>query len=232
MVSIILPCFRPNKNWQDIIVSGITELRKNTHQEIELILVDDGNTDKTLFSNLDALKKISSNFRFISYETNMGKGYAVRKGVAAATGDYIIYTDINLPYTTQSILQILQKLEEGYHIVIGIKDDNYYSHVPIARKLISRTLRQLIKLFLRLPTTDTQCGLKGFHKDVVPIFTSTTINRYLFDLEFIRESYKPEYKFKVLPLPVTLKENITFSKMNSTILVHESLNFIKLLFRK
>ena len=81
-----------------------------------------------------------------------------------------------------------------------------------------------------MPVTDTQCGLKGFKRAVAPLFLATTIDRYLFDLEFVRNCYKSK-KFRVQAIPVELNENVHFRKMNFRILLPEMFNFIKLLFK-
>jgi len=82
-----------------------------------------------------------------------------------------------------------------------------------------------------MPITDTQCGLKGFKKLVAPVFLSTTVNRYLFDLEFVRNCFIAN-KFRVKAIPVSLNENVHFRSMNYRILFSESVSFIKLLFSK
>ena len=115
-------------------------------------------------------------------------------------------------------------------MAIGIKNDAYYAHVPLVRRYISRYLQFFTRVFLSMPVTDTQCGLKGFKRAVAPLFLATTIDRYLFDLEFVRNCYKSK-KYRVLPFPVTLNENVHFRKMNFRILLPEMFNFIKLLFK-
>jgi hypothetical protein len=62
------------------------------------------------------------------------------------------------------------------------------------------------------------------------LFLQTTINRYLFDLEFIRNCYKGK-TLRVKPVPVALNENVHFRKMDYRILLPEMLNFVKLIFK-
>jgi glycosyltransferase involved in cell wall biosynthesis len=171
-------------------------------------------------------------FKLVQYEENRGKGYAIRQGVIVATGNLIIYTDIDFPYTVESVVTIYTGLNKNeFDVGVGVKNEAYYAHVPLARKVISRFLRFFIGLFLSMPITDTQCGLKGFNQAVKPLFLKTTINRYLFDLEFIRNCFVGR-QFRVKAIPVELNENVQFRKMNYHILLSESINFIRLLFRK
>ncbi|MBK9190506.1 MAG: hypothetical protein IPM77_02840 [Crocinitomicaceae bacterium] len=87
-----------------------------------------------------------------------------------------------------------------------------------------------MKTFLRLPTDDSQCGIKGFNKKGADVFLDTKIDRFLFDLEFIKLASKR--KLNVQIAEVELKPNIVFSKVSFKILFRESLNFLKVLFRK
>jgi hypothetical protein len=78
--------------------------------------------------------------------------------------------------------------------------------------------------------TDTQCGIKGFNKLGRAVFLQTTIDRYLFDLEFIfLASQKKELRLK--PVEVHLKPNILFRAMDYRILLTEGKNFFKVLLK-
>jgi hypothetical protein len=127
---------------------------------------------------------------------------------------------------------IYEKLvSDACDVAVGVKNESYYTHVPFVRRMISKFLRWVVRTFLSMPITDTQCGLKGFKSDVAPLFMQTTIDRYLFDLEFVRNCYKSKI-YRVMPVPVALNENVHFRKMNFRILLPEMLNFVRLLFRK
>ncbi len=230
LLSIIVPCYHPPAGWVAQIVQSVQRIQQQVPDQVEVILVGDGGDAQVYPASLEELKTHLPAFRYITYEHNRGKGYAIRQGVQAAGGDILIYTDVDFPYTVASIMDIYTPLKEGRcDVAIGVKDDAYYSQVPFLRKAISRSLRRMIRLFLSIPVTDTQCGLKGFAMSVRPLFLQTTIDRYLFDLEFIRNSYKTGLRLK--PVPVQLNEGVIFRRMNYRILVPELVNFFKLLFK-
>ena len=171
-----------------------------------------------------------ANFQYIENKENRGKGYAIRCGMTKASGDYIIYTDIDFPYSVDSTVAIYNQLMlDKCDVAAGVKDKAYYKDVPKMRKVISKGLQFFTKTLLSLPISRTQCGLKGFKKSIKYLFLETTIDRYLFDIEFLRNAYKKKYK--VVPIPVVLNENVVFRKMNYKILLPEILNFVKLLFK-
>jgi glycosyltransferase involved in cell wall biosynthesis len=201
---------------------------------IELILVLDGVPHKRpeIAAALNTLSVAIPDITIVQYDTNMGKGYATRKGVQAAKGDIIIYTDVDFPYNTDSIVEVYRKLDANEcDVAAGVKDNDYYAHVPMVRRLISRILRFFIRLFLSMPVTDTQCGLKGMRRSAMGVFLSTTIDRYLFDLEFIYKCFSGG-KLRVQAVPVHLKEEVQFRKMDYRILLPEMVNFIRLVLNK
>ena len=232
-LDIILPSYNPLPGWDDKIISAFKEICKQLPStQIRIILVNDGSVSGITDSNISKIKNAIHFFNYISYTENKGKGFALRRGVAESTAEIIIYTDVDFPYTTESILKLWKILSIGNtDIAAGIADKNYYTKVPASRKLISRCLHFLTKYVLRLKISDTQRGLKGFNEKGKALFLRTTINRYLFDLEFIYLASRKKNNVVLKPVVVQLKENITFSRMKGGILFQEGLNFLKLFFR-
>lgn len=231
-VSLILPCYNPPQDWERNVYTNYTAFCKRIDATPELIIVVDGTSDTVKGEDLIYLQQNIPQLRLIQYAENHGKGYAIRKGVAIATGDIILYTDIDFPYTIESMYAVYGGLQANLHdVAIGVKNDSYYTHIPPLRKAISQALRVMITTFLSLPVTDTQCGLKGFKRSVVPLFLQTTIDRYLFDLEFIRNCYRSK-QYRLQPIPVALNEQVHFRKMSYRILLPELLNFAMLLTKK
>ena len=231
IVSLVLPCYNPAPGWEQVVYANYNSFAKDVQKPVELIIVLDGKSANVSEGSLSFLKTNISALTIVEYPENRGKGYAIRHGVARAKGDIIIYTDIDFPYTEESMRSVYECLQkDACDVAIGVKNDTYYAHVPFVRRIISRFLRFFIRLFLSMPITDTQCGLKGFKHDVAHLFLQTTIDRYLFDLEFVRNCYKSK-KYRVQAIPVALNENIHFRSMNFRILLPEMINFIKLLFK-
>lgn len=224
IISVVLPCYNPDVNWAVNIIIRYKQIKDLLPQfDLELIIVNDGSS-KNISISLDYLKNQLPECYIIDYKPNKGKGYAIRKGVEQATGDWIIYTDIDFPYTNKSFVDIANGLND-YDISIGTRGDSYYHNIPAHRALISKLLRFFIKSLLRIPTNDTQGGLKGMRNHVKPIFLKTEINRYLFDLEFICLASKQKQSFALIP--VVLSENTVVRKMNLKVVSKELLNFFK-----
>lgn len=223
-LSIVLPCYNPEKNWATNILiryNEIAPLLKN--YTVDIIIVNDGSS-RNIESDLANLGTNINNCKTISYNQNKGKGFAIRRGIEQAQGDYIIYTDIDFPYTNESFSTILEGLN-NYDITIGTRGLSYYNNIPAHRAFISKLLKFFIKTLLRIPTDDTQGGLKGMRNEVKTYFLKTEINRYLFDLEFICIAAKN--KLNIGLIPVVLNENTVVRKMNFKVISKEMVNFFK-----
>ena len=227
-ISIVLPCFNPIDGWLSSIEDAASKI---TAEGIpfQLIIVDDGSNNNFEEQLVTSFFKPSviADLKVISYDTNRGKGYALRQGVIEAKHDIIIYTDIDFPYTHQSFLNILKELQSNNcDVAIGIRSEEYYTHLPKMRVKISKLLRFMIRKFLRIPTDDTQCGLKGFNQKGKEVFLRTSIDRYLFDLEFIFLAARKKVALKTVV--VELRPGIELSYMRWGILMQEFGNFLKI----
>ena len=196
--------------------------------DINMILVNDG-SNKDLSESLNVLQK-NYPLTVISNQENMGKGYSIRKAISIAQADFIIFTDVDFPYTTDSFTKIFDELQYGQcHVALGIRDENYYDQIPSARKRISKMLKGLNQRLMQLVTSDTQCGLKGMTQNGKDYLLRTTQNRYLIDLEFIKLiSNDPKVNVKLVS--VELRIGVTFSKVPFGKILSESLAYTKVLF--
>jgi glycosyltransferase involved in cell wall biosynthesis len=197
--------------------------------DFETIVVNDGSINRNYTNGESRIR--SASIKLVEYTLNKGKGEALRVGVRASSGNLIIYTDIDFPYTIDSMSGIIRALRDGkQNVVIGVKDRSYYDHVPPLRRFISKVFRFFVRLLLQIPTDDTQCGLKGFDQKGKAVFLSTTIDRYLFDLEFIFLASR-DSSISIKTQEIMLREDVQFRKMNFGIIRNEALNFLKILIR-
>ncbi len=225
-LDIIQPCYNPLPGWeksvwlhyQDVIklLPGVT---------VNLIIVNDGSIKNVNDECIKFLKERISDFQFINYSQNKGKGNALRTGIKASKGRIQIYTDIDFPYEFIHIKEIYDLLLQGADIVSGVRKKNYYQTLSPQRWLASKMSQILNRLFLKLPFNDTQSGLKGINRKGRMIFLRTTIERYLADTEFLALAAKTR-KLKLVPHEISLREGIILSKMSFKTFLREFRNFI------
>ena len=197
--------------------------------EVGLIVVNDGSPKNATESNFKTLRENIPGVLVLSYTENRGKGYALRQGVAKSDADFHLVTDTDFPYDMASMKRIVETLLEKGGIAAGNRDTGYYAHVPLFRRIISKVLRWTLRNLLRQPISDSQCGLKGFDNAGKKVFLETTIDRFLFDLEFLMLA---KGRVAVIPVPVELREGVVFSKVGLTILATEGKNFLTLLLKR
>jgi len=226
-VDILLPAYNPLPGWELAVIDRFRSLQKRKPEHLfQLILVNDGSQQIDFKDGVQKLLENLSEARVIHEEVNRGKGFVLREGVRQSSGEIILYTDIDWPYTEESMIAMIHALENDAEVVVGVRDEKYYKQLPKMRRRISRWLQKFNSKLLHLQVDDTQAGLKGFRKNIKEIFLSTTINRYLFDLEFIYILSKK--KIRITPLPVELRSGIKFSKMNRKVMLVEGWNFIRI----
>ncbi len=230
LCDIILPCYNPAKGWRKRLIQAVKDLQHYIPpSKLQIYLVDDGSTQHISKQDVAVLKDSLKYFKYISYNQNRGKGFAVRQGVQRSKGEICIYTDIDFPYKTESIFRLYQALKkEKADVVVGVRDQTYYQHIPRHRVYISKVFKKMIKYFLNLQISDTQGGLKGFNKKGREIFLQTTIDRYLFDLEFLYLVSRAD-RTTLGTTTVQLNPDVHLSNMQWSVLLTESWNFLKIL---
>jgi glycosyltransferase involved in cell wall biosynthesis len=227
-LTIVLPVYNPQPEWYLNIEHRFKELKSLLKDfSLSLIIINDGSKVEINKEQISWLKSTIYELSYLEYSENQGKGYALRHAISQVKSDFVMYTDNDFPFQNSSMIEVASRLE-SYDLVVGIKNENYYNQLPAQRKFISKSLRRLIKIvFPKMITSDTQCGLKAMNSKGKDIFLQTTINRYLFDLEFIYNAGKAG--LKCCTVPVELREGIQFSTMNNKVLIHEFKNFLKIL---
>jgi glycosyltransferase involved in cell wall biosynthesis len=227
---LIIPVYNPLPGWEQLLYKRYTELKNTLQQPLQLYIVNDGSTNGLFHQAVQWLQTKDSNICIISFDVNEGKGAALRKGLSTVEADYYAFTDVDFPYTTNSAGAIINCIQmQTADIAIGNRDRQYYKQINNFRAALSKLVRFFIRHLMRIPFDDTQCGLKAFNKKGKQLFLSTTINTYLFDMEFVLLSVRA--KAHVQTVPVELRNDIRLSRMPAKVLINELKNFLKLLFR-
>ncbi|MDD2620853.1 MAG: glycosyltransferase, partial [Syntrophomonadaceae bacterium] len=155
---------------------------------LEILVVDDGSVDHTRQIAAD----IALNYpciRVISHEKNQGKGAAVRTGVMAARGEYIIFVDADESFSSEHIEKIYKQLQQGSRMVIGKRSCPQGVRVAgesSLRKFLGRGFNLFVQALLLPGIKDTQCGIKGFHWQLArQIFSRQRVSGFAFDVELL-----------------------------------------------
>ena len=147
----------------------------------------------------------------VAYPTNLGKGGAVRAGVAAARGEYVVFTDSDLPFGLEPVVQTLAWLREGADIVIGdrlLPESVCATEVTPLRRLSSAIFTGIVRNAVGLDFPDTQCGYKGYRAAVAKqLFAQLEITSFAFDVEILLRALKRGYRVRRQPLTLIHNED-------------------------
>ena len=118
---------------------------------------------------------------------NRGKGAAVRAGMLAARGRTVAFTDADLSYSPDHLIELLEQVEAGWDVVVGSRrhdDTTTLVRARRVREIGGRAINLLTRIVLLGKYRDTQCGLKAFRSDVAQvIFGHSRIDGFAFDVE-------------------------------------------------
>lgn len=198
-LSIIIPLYNEQNRIDKL--AKIYHFLNQQDFSYEVILINDGSYDNTLKMLKHLSKKVK--FNLISYETNMGKGFAVKSGMLAAYGRYRLFTDVDLSTPIEELSKFFPYLRE-YDLVIGsrkMRGANLKKRQSLIRENLGKGFTQLSKLVLELDISDFTCGFKCFSKKASKqIFSRQKIDRWGFDSEILFIAKKLGFSIKEIPI--------------------------------
>jgi len=161
--SVVVPVMNEEEN-VELLYAKLVETFETMGKPYEIIIVDDGSTDKTI----EILEKIGSqdkNLKVIKFRRNFGQSAAMGAGFKFSRGNIIIAMDGDLQNDPADIPKLVAKLGEGYDVVSGWRKNR--KDKMIVRKLPSRIANRLIQFLTRVQIHDTGCSLKAYKKEIV-----------------------------------------------------------------
>lgn len=196
-VSVIIPAYNEARHIADNL-REIIRVFDGLGYRYEIIVVDDGSNDRT-YEEASKVPGVivKRNMR------NFGKGWALKKGVRFATGDYIVFLDADMdlhPRQLDTFFDIMRL--DNADVVIGSKmHPNSKVLYPLHRKIISTVYYGLVWLLFDLPIRDTQTGLKLFKAEAIKkAFPRILIKRFAYDIELLAVIHRMGYKITEAPV--------------------------------
>lgn len=155
--------------------------------EPEIIVVDDGSKDRTA-EVAESFRNVFPTLRVLSNGVNRGKGYSVRHGMLEARGGNVLFTDADLSAPIEEAPKLLDALK-SFDVAIGSRAlDRSLITVRESkfREFAGIVFNTIVRMILRLPFVDTQCGFKAFRREPCKIiFEQQRIERFGFDPELL-----------------------------------------------
>ena len=205
-----MPCYRLGEKAAENVLEVATCLDQ-AGIAYEIVPVDDGSGDGTA----EALKSVSfsrpETVRPVLLQENGGKGRALKAGVAASRGTWILLLDGDLDLRISTLPRFFDEaVSKGADIVVGSKRhrDSVVDY-PWHRRLVSAVYFAGVRLLLGVKVTDTQAGMKLFRRSVLEdAFDRMLVKTFAFDLEVL--SIARERGAVIAEAPVELKYHSVF----------------------
>lgn len=208
MLSVIMPAYNEEQCIYENLLS-VCEYVSTFHPNYEILLVNDGSTDRT-FDEAMRARKENFHIKVVTYHINRGKGGAIKEGIQKASGEYIAFLDADLDLSPVHLHQFMEALlDEDADIVIGSKlhKDSRLNY-PWNRKVMSYGYFVLLRILFRLKLKDTQTGVKLFRADAIkPIARELKTSGYAFDIEILARANKIGCRILEMPVQLEYKRN-------------------------
>ncbi|MBI2375429.1 MAG: glycosyltransferase family 2 protein [Deltaproteobacteria bacterium] len=202
-LSVVIPAY-DEVTRISVTVARTLEFLARTYPRSEVIVVDDGSNDDTPLV-LAELSRLDPRLVVIRHETNHGKGGAVKSGVLAARGEFVLFMDADLATPIEELPKVLAYARAGADVVVGSRAHGTGTEIrkrqPLPRELMGRTFNVIVRSLLPIDIADTQCGFKLFRRAAAQaIFARTTLEGFAFDVELLMLAKQLGYEVRDVPV--------------------------------
>jgi dolichyl-phosphate beta-glucosyltransferase len=198
-LSVVLPAYNETHRLPDTLFTLKSYLKRRFPQH-EVIVVDDGSRDGTS-QLVRSLQSEWPELRLLVQPKNMGKGAAVKRGMLAATGEVILFTDADLATPIQEVENMLPHFKSGLNkAVVGVR--TYQSAESKWRRILGLSLQIIAHLIVfEHAVVDSQCGFKIFGRDFARrVFELVRISGGMFDVEIFAIMHRQNLEIYYQPV--------------------------------
>lgn len=162
-ISAVIPLLDEEENIAPLY-SSLHNVLEESGKGYEIIFVDDGSRDGSFVVLTTLHDEDPNHVRVIHFRRNFGKTAALTAGFGKAQGEVIVTMDADLQDDPQEMPRLLDKLEEGYDMVVAWRRDR---QDPLSKRLPSRIFNGAVSLLTGVQLHDLNCGFKAFRREVI-----------------------------------------------------------------
>jgi dolichyl-phosphate beta-glucosyltransferase len=196
-LSVVIPAFNEAERLPRTL-GRLTAFLRDFGRGHEVLVVDDGSVDAT------AEKARAAGATVLRNERNRGKGHAVRRGMLEARGERRLMTDADLSTPIEELPRLLQKIDEGWDVVIGsraLPESRIEVHQPWYRENMGRLYNVFVRALALPGLHDTQCGFKLWTAAAArAAFAPARLDGFSFDVEALYLARKRGYRMTEVPV--------------------------------
>ena len=199
-VDIVIPVYNEQKDLPRSVEILTRFLQNNLRNPWRIIIADNGSTDDTL----SIAEMLSNKYAGVTcvHIPQKGRGRALRQTWLESTADILSYMDVDLSTDLNHFPQLVNAIEEGFHIAIGSRlvRGSRVSR-SFKRGFISRSYSALVRGMFFTPFRDAQCGFKALSRDTVgAIVPLVKDNDWFFDTELLIIAAGRGFKIREIPV--------------------------------
>lgn len=222
--AVIIPAYKPD----DRLPPYIEALKQAGIGKI--VIIDDGSGEeyRPLFDQIPQQEAV----HIISYSPNGGKGVALKRGLAYARDycpeqDIIITADSDGQHTVEDVLRMAAAMaENGEGILLGSRDFSQ-ADVPPKSRMGNRITSVVFKLLYGHWVGDTQTGLRGFNRTLLPVMINVRGDRYEYEMNVLIECARRKLPMRALPIKTVYENNNEGSHFRA---FHDSMRIYSVIF--
>lgn len=201
-LTVFMPCHNEVDRVERTLAATVATLQRECDREFEIILVDDGSVDGTE-RVAESVAASLSGIRVLRFPRNGGKGSALRKAFAHASGGIVCFLDGDGDVSPSNLMPLVRALEADHcQVVVGSKrhpksDVDY----PLERRFLSTGYQLLVQFLFHINIRDTQAGIKVFKREVLEsVLPLGLVKRYAFDAELLVLAHRMGYRIAEMPI--------------------------------
>ena len=162
-VSVIVPVFNEMETIEEVF-QRLVAVFEEMGREYELVFIDDGSTDGCS-DVMQQFPERNDHTRVVRFSRNFGQQNAIVAGFDYAHGEILVFIDADLQTKPEEIPRLIEKMDEGYDVVSGYRNQRDESF--LLRQLPSRTVNLIFKKLMKHPQRDIGCGFQAIRKEIL-----------------------------------------------------------------
>jgi dolichyl-phosphate beta-glucosyltransferase len=203
LLSLIIPAYNEAARLPRYLAAIQAYLPRTFGEAYEVVVVDDGSRDG-LPEILADLEHGWPCLRTLRHAANQGKGAAVRTGMLSARGDLLLFADADGATPIEEERRLRAAIEIGADVAVGsriLRSSDVVCRRSPSRAIVGRVFAGAVRLLLRIPVRDTQCGFKMFRRDAGrALFELSSESGYLFDIEILMLAARRGFRIAEVPI--------------------------------
>lgn len=193
-LSAVFPAYNDAGTIPSMILTAVIAMRQVT-DDYEVIVTNDGSSDHTALV-LDEMAKNRPELRVIHQPLNKGYGATLRTGFAAATKEWIFYTDGDAQYNPLELVSLVNGLEHGIDVVNGYKISR---NDPLERKIIGKIYHHFVKILFGFKLKDVDCDFRLIRRSIFDQIKLESESGSIC-LEMVKKFQDAGYRFAEVPV--------------------------------